>query len=123
MRKKPINQVIAEALAFYMGERWNQTTLAKEAGVAPNTIGNAMNPGRRAESASGKEPSIKATELDRIAKALEVPVADLVSDLTEQERDQRQRDRAADYYREHGVLPAWAPPPGGWPRKPNKTSA
>lgn len=111
--RKSINQVVAAALQFYMAERWNQTSLGKASKLSPNTVGNAMHPARRDASKSGKEPSIKVTELDQIAKALDVPIADLVSDLTDEERRQRQRDRAAEHYKRHGVLPAWAPQPAG----------
>ena len=107
--RKSINQVVAAALHFYMVDRWNQTTLGKAAGLAPNTVGNAIHPGRRETSKSGKEPSIKVTELDQIARALDVPISDLVSDLTDEERRQRQRERAAEHYKRHGVLPDWAP--------------
>lgn len=109
MRQKSINEIVADALKHYMGDRWNQSTLGKAAGVAPNTVGNAMNPERREASASGKEPSITLTQLDRIAQALGVTVADLVSDRTAHDRALILRERAAEYYKEHGELPSWAP--------------
>lgn len=107
---RSINVVVSEALAYYMGERWNNTTRARAAGVAPNTIANCLAPDRREPSKSGKEPSVKVTELAKIAHALGgVEVADLVTDMPPDERAKLWRKRAADYYAEHGVLPAWAP--------------
>lgn len=108
---RTINQIVASALRFYMADRWSQTSLGKASGVAANTIGNAMSPARRATSASGKEPSIKLTELARIADALGVTVADLTSDLSDEDRRRAQRKRAAEFYERNGHLPPWAPQP------------
>lgn len=95
MDKKPINQIVADALAYYMGSEWNQTSLAKRSGVAPNTVGNALNPGRRSAGKSGKEPSIKLTELAKLADALGVDVADLVTDGTAADRANARQLRQA----------------------------
>lgn len=113
MPKKSINQVLAEALRFYMGGDWNNTTLGNKAGVAANTIKNYLNPGEREQGASGKEPSAKLTELARIAAVLGVEVSDLVTDATDDQRRAVHRKRAADYYAEHGELPDWAPRASG----------
>lgn len=107
--KKPINQVVAEALRFYMGDRWNNTTLGKAAGVSPNTVKNCIAPEARAKGKSGKEPSVKLTELALLAETLGVEMADLVTDMPAEARKTLHRQRAADYYARHGVLPAWAP--------------
>lgn len=109
MARKPVNQVVSEALSFYMGEAWNNTSLGKKAGVAANTVANALAPAKRAPSKSGKSPSIKLTELERLADALGVTVVDLVSDLSHEQRQLTVRQRAAEYYLAHGVLPSWAP--------------
>ncbi|HNU11736.1 MAG TPA: helix-turn-helix transcriptional regulator [Rubrivivax sp.] len=110
MGRKQINQVVAEALRYYMGDRWNNSTLGRRAGVAANTIRNYLEPELRDKGASGKEPSAKLTELARLAEALGVEVADLVTDMTDEERRRVLRKRAADFYAEHGELPDWAPP-------------
>ncbi|MBX3605341.1 MAG: hypothetical protein KF788_08720 [Piscinibacter sp.] len=115
MDRKPINQVLAEALRFYMGDRWNNSTLGRKAGVAANTVANYLQPEQRAQGASGKEPSAKLTELAKLAEALGVEVADLVTDATAEERLKVHRKRAAEFYAEHGVLPEWAPDPGARP--------
>lgn len=112
MKKKPINQVVAEALRFYMGDRWNNSTLGRAAGVAPNTVKNYLSPDERDTGKSGKEPSAKLTELAKLAEALGVEVADLVTDATEVERRAVHRRRAADFYAAHGRLPDWAPSDG-----------
>lgn len=109
MVKRSVNQVVATALKFYMGDRWNNSTLGKAAGVAPNTIANALKPDKRVVADSGKEPSIKLTELALIADALGLTVIDLLTDHTAEERAQVLRDRAADHYRQTGMLPSWAP--------------
>ena len=117
MGRKPINQVVAEALRFYMGDRWNYSSLGAAAGVASNTVKNYCQPAARSQGLSGKEPSAKLTELAKLAETLGVEVSDLVTDATDEERRKVYRKRAADYYADHGVLPDWAPPPEGAPGK------
>lgn len=106
---KPVNQRIAEALDDFMGKRWTNVALSKASGVAESTIRNYRSPDKRQASASGKAPSAKLTELEQLAHALGLDVADLVMDLTTQERMELHRRRAADHYARHGVLPVWAP--------------
>lgn len=110
VEKKPINVVLAEALAFFMGTRWNNSSLGREAGVAPNTVRNYLNPLARDQGASGKPASAKLAELEAIARALGVEVIDLLTDASADERTRTHRKRAADHYVEHGVWPEWAPP-------------
>ena len=112
MDRKPINQVVAEALRFFMEQgRWSQLALGRAASVAPGTVKNCMFPELRERAASGKEPSVKVTELSLIADALGVHIADLVTDATPEERGRIFRRRAADFYAEHGRWPDWAPSP------------
>jgi len=110
MPAKPVATIVAEALIYFMGDRWNQSSLGAAAGVAPNTVGNAINPERRAPGKSGKQPSVKVAELAQMAEALGVDLADLVTDATPEERGQVLRRKAAAYYEKHGELPPWAPP-------------
>jgi transcriptional regulator with XRE-family HTH domain len=63
-----------------------QTALASKAGVSQKTISNYLNPDQRAESATGKMPSPKLEELDKIARALAIPVWQLVREMSEKER-------------------------------------
>lgn len=109
MSTKPINQVVAEALRYFMGAKWTNVDLARASGVAEGTIRNFLAPEKRVSGKAGKEPSGKIAELALLAAALGVQVADLVTDATADERAAIHRDRAADYYRKHGKLPSWAP--------------
>jgi hypothetical protein len=106
---KPINQVVSEALVYFMGDRWNATTLGRRAGVSPNTVKNYREPQLREVGASGKAPSAKLTELELLATALGLEVADLVTDQSNAQRAIVYRRRAADYYARTGKLPDWAP--------------
>lgn len=88
MAQKPINQVLAENLAYFMKARGiaTQPALAKKSGVAQRTISNYLRPEIRQSSKSGKPPSAKLTELEKIAEALEVGVWDLLRDMDPSER-------------------------------------
>lgn len=78
MSRKSINEVVADALRYYMGDRWTNVALAKASGVAEGTIRNYLSPGKRESGKTGKEPSAKVTELAKIADALNVRVVDLM---------------------------------------------
>jgi hypothetical protein len=82
MRKRPINQVLAGNLAHYMRLREfaSQPALAAASHVAQRTISNYLRPDLRQESKSGKEPSAKLTELEKIASALKIDVWQLLVD-------------------------------------------
>lgn len=82
-----INEVVARNLAYWMGEaKLSQAALGEKAGVDQKTVSNYLNPGQRAVSASGKEPSAKLSELDAIAKALHIEVWQLTRQMTPSER-------------------------------------
>lgn len=92
--EKPITQVVAEAIAYYMQTQdppLKEAALGDAAGVSPRTVGNFLRPEKRQPGASGKTPSGKLTELEMIAKALRVSVADLVVDVSPEARAERQR--------------------------------
>ena len=83
----PINQVVAQNLAYLMKQaKLTQAQLAEKAGVNQKTISNYLNPGQRAEGATGKAPSPKLVELDQIARALDVRVWELIRQMTPSER-------------------------------------
>lgn len=86
---KSINIVLAENLEHFMRKRNidSQQALAEKSGVAQRTISNYLNPDRRQVSKSGKEPSAKLTEVEQIARALDVEVWDLLRDLSPSERE------------------------------------
>lgn len=89
----------------------NYSSLAAKAGVAPNTVKYCHQPGKRpgADSKSAKTPSANMGDLEKIATALGLELADLVTDRTDAERIAILRKRAAAHYEAHGVLPEWAP--------------
>lgn len=83
----PINQVVAQNLAYLMKQaKLTQAQLAEKAGVNQKTISNYLNPAQRTEGALGKSPSPKLVELDRIARALEVQVWELTRQMSPSER-------------------------------------
>lgn len=86
--RKPINEVLAANLAFFMKEKkLTQASLGSKAGLAQRTIGNYLKPElRQSESKSGKPPSAKLTEVEKIAVALEVEVWELLRPLSPAER-------------------------------------
>jgi transcriptional regulator with XRE-family HTH domain len=88
MAAKSVNAVLADNLRYWMGQSGisSQEQLAAKSGVSQRTISNYLNPENRQESATGKEPSAKLTELDKIAGALGVGVWDLVRPMTPRER-------------------------------------
>lgn len=85
---RPINDVVAENLSYWMGKAGvlTQQALAKRSGVSQRTISNYLHPNLRADTSSGKEPSAKLSELSKLADALGVEVHQLVREITEQER-------------------------------------
>lgn len=85
--EKSISRVVADNLAYWMGQaEMTQSALAAKAGVSQKTVSNYLNPEQRSEGASGKTPSPKLEELDKIARALAIPVWQLVRRMTERER-------------------------------------
>jgi transcriptional regulator with XRE-family HTH domain len=87
MARAPINDVLAQNLAYFMamGPLKTQQALATKSGIAQRTISNYLNPRKRAPGSSGKPPSAKLTELDKVAEALGVDVWLLLRPTTELE--------------------------------------
>lgn len=84
---KSISRVVATNLRYWMEQAdFTQAALAAKAGVNQKTISNYLNPEQRVESATGKLPSPKLEELDKIARALAIPLWQLVREMTEKER-------------------------------------
>lgn len=87
MSGKTINEVVAENLTHWMAERGiKQAALAEKAGVDQKTISNYLHPKQRMEGSSGKEPSARLSELDKVAKALRVEVWQLTRHMTARQR-------------------------------------
>lgn len=80
--------MLSENLAFWMQQRGlnAQEVLAARAGVSQRTISDYLHPENRLDSKTGKEPSAKLTEVEKLARALDIGVWDLLRDLTPKER-------------------------------------
>jgi len=78
--KVPINDVLAANLRHYMerGELRTQAALAQRCGLAQRTIGNYLHPKLRQGGISGKAPSAKLSELEKICDALQIEVWQLL---------------------------------------------
>ena len=86
-QERPINDVIADSLAFFMSEKkLTQSQLAEKSGVAQTTISLYLHPNRRLPGKTGKPPSAKVTELAQLAAALEIMSWQLLQDLAPKER-------------------------------------
>lgn len=84
---RPINDVIADSLAYYMEQRkMTQAALASKSGVAQTTISLYLHPSRRQPGKSGKCPSAKVTELAQLAAALGIKSWQLLQDMNPRER-------------------------------------
>ena len=107
MDQPNINQVVAAALRWHM-EKAGVTAkgLGRETGLSPRTIGNFLNPGKRTSGSKGKEPSGKLFELAVIAQHLKLDIVELVSDWTEDQREEQRRLRMAAHVLKTGHLPA-----------------
>lgn len=87
IQSKSINVVVAENLGYWMANAgMKQAALAEKAGVSQKTVSNYLNPEQRTEGSTGKEPSAKLAELDKIAKALAIEVWQLTRQMSESER-------------------------------------
>jgi transcriptional regulator with XRE-family HTH domain len=96
MAAKSINQTVAHALGYYMRKAGlKEKQLGKKAGVSPRTVGNFLRPESRVSGSRGKEPSGKLTELALLADALDVEVAQLVIDMSDDQRERQRRIKLA----------------------------
>lgn len=87
MSKKPINDILADNLAYFMSKKGlTQAALSKLSGVGQTTIGLYLTPERRQPGKTGKIPSAKLSEVESLANALDVDVWEMLRPFTEQER-------------------------------------
>lgn len=86
--KKPINEVLANSIAQAMQRKHitSQEQLARMSGLSQRTISNYLNPHLRTKGASGKAPSAKLSEVEKIANALDMETWDLLRELGPNER-------------------------------------
>ncbi len=96
-RRTPINEVLARNIAGAMKRRniATQKDLAKLCGLSQRSISNYLHPENHSRGASGKAPSAKLSEVEKIAHALDVDPCDLLRDMTPSERETYQRIEAA----------------------------
>lgn len=87
--RKPINEVLADSLRFWMKRAGieGQQALATVSGVSQRTISNYLNPAQRLSSSRGKAPSAKLAEVEQIADALGVAVWELLRSGSEAQRE------------------------------------
>lgn len=84
MARKSLNQVLGETLTRVMAHRGlSAAALGKQAGVAPNTIGNYMRgggPEKVTTGDQGKERSADLSKVEKIADALGLNPLELLTD-------------------------------------------
>lgn len=85
---RSLNTVLAENLGYFMERAGlSQAALAKRAQMGQTTVGLHLSPARRLQGKSGKEPSAKLAEVQRLAEALGVAPWELLRPLTESQRE------------------------------------
>lgn len=89
MPSPPVNAVLAENLTFFMQQRrLSQNALGKLAGLDQRTVGNYCKPElREPVGKTGKPRSAKLTEVEMLAKALNVEPWELLRHYAPGERD------------------------------------
>lgn len=96
MKKTPINNVLARNLAHFMNERGlTQAVLSEKSDVAQTTISLYLHPDRRQPGKTGKLPSAKLSEVESLAKALDLGVWELLRDLSPVQRQAYEQIEAA----------------------------
>lgn len=109
MSQSTINRIVADALAWHMDKAGvTAQQLGRKAKVSDRTVANFLFPDRRAAGSKGKEPSGKLTELALIAEALGVEFADLVTEATPEQREERRRLTLAAHVLRTGQVPPQA---------------
>jgi transcriptional regulator with XRE-family HTH domain len=77
---------LAANLAYFMGQRGlSQKALAEKCGVAQTTISLYLNPTRRKAGITGKAASAKLSEVEMLARSLDVEIWELLRDLNDDE--------------------------------------
>lgn len=121
MERKTANQVLADALAYFMEKTgMTQAALAKRADIGQTTVSLYLTPDRRKAGKSGKEPSAKISEVERLADALGVQMWELLRPMSP---ERREFYRSMEALLLSGKLPAQtqtAPVAPPAPRRPAK---
>ncbi len=80
MKRLSTNEILAKNIESLMKSKGLvQSALSKKSGVAQTTVSLYLNPDRRQPSKTGKIPSAKLTEVEALAKALDVSLVQLLS--------------------------------------------
>jgi len=88
MERKNVNDVLAANLRQLMKDKGlTQKALEKMSGVAQTTISLYLNPENRKPSASGKEPSGKLSEVEALARSMDLEFWELVLPMNAAQRD------------------------------------
>lgn len=120
MNVSPLNQALAENLAYHMGEQGlTQMALAKKCGVGQTTISLYLAPARRKPGKDAKAGSAKLTEVEMLAEALEVEPWELVMPLSGVQREMYKKIKEAYKVLQHPP----APPKDKQPPEPEKTES
>lgn len=87
MEVSPLNQALADNLAFQMAKRgWKQDAMASKSGIGQTTVSLYLDPARRKPGKDGKPGSAKLTEVEMLATALGVEPWELLRPTSETER-------------------------------------
>jgi transcriptional regulator with XRE-family HTH domain len=110
MQEKSINEVVAENLSYWMNQaKMTQAVLGEKAGVSQKTISNYLKPEQRSGGSTGKQPSAKLTELDRVSKALHVQLWQLTRKMSVSERQMYEAIEKAYLELRASAIPAEPP--------------
>lgn len=88
MQISPLNQALADNLAYHMEKRsLTQMALAKRCGVGQTTISLYLKPERRKQGKDSKPGSAKLTEVEMLAGALDVEPWELLRPMDGVQRE------------------------------------
>ena len=110
MQVSPLNQALADNLAYHMDKRGlTQMALANKCGIGQTTISLYLKPERRKPGKDAKPGSAKLTEVEMLAGALEVEPWELVRPMDGVQREVYEKIEEA-YKALHKSSPAVAVP-------------
>lgn len=85
---KTLNEILAENLRYFMAKaEMTQAQLGKLSDMGQTTVSLYLAPHRRLTGKTGKEPSAKLAEVQRLAQALRVEPWELLRPLTPAQRE------------------------------------
>lgn len=88
MQSKSVNDVLADNLRQFMRDKGlTQKALEKSSGVAQTTISLYLNPENRKPSSSGNPPSGKLSEVEALARSMDLEFWELVLPMNAAQRE------------------------------------